>query len=222
MLMESARQEVVFFGLSLYEDGLTEGTSGNLSVYDPAEGLMAISPSGIPYEETRTEDVVVMDLAGRIVDGEAKPSSEHGLHRAIYRARPELCGIVHAHAMYCTTLACLGEPLRAVHYAIADAGAATLPLVPYHTFGTEALAKDTARALGDTARGLLMANHGMIACGDDLASAYSLARTMEWCAELQWRCMAAGEPNYLSDAQMEDAVARFSTYGQQDGSRTSY
>ncbi len=222
MLMEKERQAIVDYGNRLITDGLTSGTAGNISIYDPSTGYMVIGPSGIPYADTRPEDVVVMDLNGNIVEGMRKPSSEFGLHGGIYRRRPDLHALVHAHSVYCTTLACMGEPLRSVHYAIADAGVATLPLARYETFGTAALAEAVGEAIGDQAKGLLMANHGMIAGGDDIKSAFGLALTMEWCAQIQWRCMCAGKMNVISDEQMEDAFAKYKTYGQTPGKTSGY
>ena len=140
MLMKTAREQIVSYGNRLIEDGLTVGTAGNISVYDPESGYMAISPSGIPYADTLPEDIVIMDLDGHVVEGDRKPSSEFALHSAFYKEDPDLGAVVHTHSMFCTVLACMGEPLRAVHYAIAGAGTSEIPLVPYHTFGTPELA----------------------------------------------------------------------------------
>ena len=88
MKMRSARQEIVEYGKMLFESGLTSGTAGNLSVYDPKTGFMAISPSGVPYEETKPEDIVITDLEGNIIEGTNKPSSECGLHaHRVYERR---------------------------------------------------------------------------------------------------------------------------------------
>ena len=221
MFMEEERALVTAYGLRMISEGLAAGTSGNISVYNPETGYMAISPSGVPYEDTKAEDIVIMDLDGHIIDGAKKPSSEYELHSNIYKLRSDIRALVHAHSTYCTTLACMGEPLRAVHYAIADAGVATLPMAPYETFGTPQLAGAVAEAVGDKAKGLLMANHGMIAGGGSLNEAFSLALTMEWCAQIQWRCMCAGRMNVLTDEQMDAAFKRYSSYGQkkpEDGS----
>jgi len=218
--MEQARKEISEYGKLLIEKGLTEGTSGNLSIYDPQSRLMAISPSGIPYEEIRPEDVTVMDLQGNIIDGIRKPSSEHGLHSAVYRVRGDAAAVVHAHPVYCTTLACMGSPLEAVHYAIAEAGSVMMPLVRYETFGTPELAAAVEEKIGSS-RGLLLANHGMLACGGSMKEAFGLTRTMEWCAQIQWRCMCAGGPRILSAEQMEKAVERYRNYGQQEAGAKS-
>lgn len=221
MLMEKERQLVVDYGNRMTKDGLTIGTAGNISICDRDHGRMVISPSGIPYGETKPEDIVVMDLEGHVLEGKNKPSSEHELHAVIYRTRPDLSAVVHTHSMYCTTLACMGQNLVSVHYALADAHVDTIPLVEYHTFGTAALAEAVAKGLEGETRGLLLANHGMVACGDSIRSAYGLALTMEWCAQVQWRCLAAGTMNVLTKEQMADVMEAYKSYGQvrADGTR---
>ena len=215
MLMEKERMAIVEYGKRLITDGLTAGTAGNISIYDPKLKLMAISPSGIPYADTRPEDVVIMDLDGNIVEGYNKPSSEHGLHAVFYKEKKEACAVVHAHSMYCTTLACLGKPIESVHYAIAEAKADTVPLVRYETFGTPELANAVAETLRvNESHALLLANHGLITYGDSIKSAFGLALTCEWCAEVQWRCMSVGTPKVLSHAQMEEVMEHYKTYGQ--------
>ncbi len=214
MMMKTAREQIVAYCSRMAADGLTLGTAGNISIYDPELHCMAISPSGIPYSETDPKDVVIMDLDGNIVEGDRKPSSEYALHSVFYKADIGACAVVHTHSMYCTTLACMGEPLRAVHYAIAEAGTDIIPLVPYHTFGTPELAQAASEALQTKSRGLILANHGMCASGDSLKSAYGLALTMEWCAQVQWRCLSAGKMNVLTGEEMAVAMEHYKTYGQ--------
>ena len=213
MYMERERLQIVEYGKKMSASGLSRGTSGNLSIYDPETGYMAISPSGIGYFETEPEDVVILDLAGRIIEGSRKPSSEAGMHAAFYRARPELRAVVHTHSTFCTVLACLHRPIEALHYVIADTGADTVPCAPYALFGTPELAEAAVAACG-AGNAVLLANHGMVACGQSLAAAFSLAENVEALAELQWRCLCAGGAEPLSTAQMAEVRERFKTYGQ--------
>ena len=145
MLMQEERELVVEYGRKMSTDRLSTGTSGNISVCNAEKGLMAISPSGMDYFSTTPEDVVITDLEANIVDGVRKPSSEWALHTAFYRHKPHARAVVHTHSMYCTTFAVLGQPLRAVHYAIGDTGAATVPCAPYRLFGTAELAEAAIR-----------------------------------------------------------------------------
>ena len=213
MILKELREQITEYGKRMCAAGLSIGTSGNLSILDPETGYMAISPSGIGYFETEPEDVVVMIPGGEIAEGKRKPSSEHALHAAIYRARPDARAIVHTHSRFCTTFACLGEPLPPVHYAMASGGVREVPCAPYATFGTPELAAVTAEAMR-TSNAVLMANHGMTALGPDLPGAFALAENVEFVAELAWRARCIGTPRVLTEEQMEEAITRFGSYGQ--------
>lgn len=215
MLMEKERALIAEYGRKMSSAGLSRGTAGNISIYDPALGYMAISPSGVGYFETEPEDVVVLDLDGNVVDGKRKPSSEYGLHAGFYRAKAaEGClAIVHTHSDYATTLACMGEPIRAVHYVIATSGTHEIPLCPYTTFGTPELAKMAVETCKE-GRAVLLANHGLVAFGVDLAKAFNLAGNLESLAKTQWQCMCTGKMNVLTKEQIDKVMVRFQTYGQ--------
>lgn len=213
MLMADRRREIADYGRRMSSDGLSGGTSGNLSVYDAESGYMAITPSGLSYFDIKAEDVVVMTLDGRIIDGARKPSSEHGLHAAFYMNKPEARAVVHAHSVYCTVLACLRMPIKAVHYAIAAAGTDEVPCAGYATFGTPELADMAIRACGKS-RAVLLANHGLVACGESLEHTFDLAVSMEFAAGIQWRAMCAGKPVILSGCEMDEVIKAFGVYGQ--------
>ena len=213
MLMEKERNLIVEYGKKLITENLTDGTGGNISIYDPETGYFAISPSGIDYFKTNPEDVVVMDLDGNIIDGDKKPSSEKDLHAEMYRIKPDVRSVVHTHSMFCTTLACLGEPIRSVHYVLADAATDVVPVTPYVTYGTKDLALAAAETIGD-GKATLLGNHGMLAVGKDLPEAFSIARECEWIAQIQWRCMAVGKANILPRDEMERVMEKFKTHGQ--------
>ncbi|MDD5922792.1 MAG: L-fuculose-phosphate aldolase [Eubacteriales bacterium] len=213
MFMQEEREQVVSYGRKMSQDRLTAGTSGNISILDREKGYMAISPSGIGYFDVRPEDVVIMDLDANIVDGNRKPSSEWALHTAFYKKRADAGAVVHTHSIFCTTLSVLGEPIRPVHYMMADAGVKEIPLAPYVTFGTKELADAAMQAIGGS-KAVLLANHGIIVCGENIESAYGLAVNLEFTAEIQWRAEACGTPHVLTDSEMDAALLRFRHYGQ--------
>lgn len=217
MLMEEERTQIVEYGKKMSAAGLSVGTSGNISIYDSETGYMAISPSGLGYFDTKPEDVVVMDLDGAIIDGARKPSSEHGLHTIVYQNRPEARAVVHTHSPYATTLACLHQTLKPVHYVIMGASVNEVPLVPYVTFGTPELAEAVGEVLvaNPKTRVVLLANHGDVCYQASLPKAFGLATNIEFTAQIQWQCLCAGEPRYLTDEQMASAMERSKTYGQQ-------
>ena len=213
MLMEKERQLLIEYGKKMVNDHLTAGTGGNLSILDRSTGLMAISPSGIDYFETKLEDIVIMNLDGDVVEGTCKPSSELNLHIALYKKKPEITAVVHTHSTYCIVLSTLDMPIKAVNYILADAGTPSVPVAPYRRFATQELADAVADSIGDS-NACLMANHGLSTCGKNLQSAYSLARECEWIAEIQWRAMCIGKPNIINDREMMEVFKDVATYGQ--------
>lgn len=213
MIMEKERNLVVEYGKKLVTENLTDGTGGNISVFDPEQGLMAISPSGMDYFSIKPEDVVIMNLDGEIVDGDRKPSSEKDLHLEIYKNKPGMTAAVHTHSMFCTVLGCLGQPIYSVHYVLADAATDVVPVTPYVTYGTKELALAAVKTMGD-AKATLLANHGFISCGKDIGDAFGIARECEWVSQIQWRCSCIGQPNILPKDEMERVMIKFQSHGQ--------
>lgn len=207
------KKELVEYGKKMSAEGLSSGTSGNLSIYLKEEGVVLITPSGIGYFDTEPEDIVVMDLEGNILEGKRKPSSEWHLHTLFYKNKPEAGAVVHTHSKYCTTLSTLRMPIKAVHYVIADAGTDEVPCAPYRRYGTEELAKVAVETAGEN-NAVLLANHGIVVCGKNLKSAYGLAKGMEYVAEIQVTAMSVGEPVVLTKEEMEEVMEGFKTYGQ--------
>jgi L-fuculose-phosphate aldolase len=210
--MRRERAEVVRFGVRLLSAALTTGAGGNLSVLRRDTGLVAVTPSGVEYPAMKPGDVVVVDLDGRVQEGRLQPTSELAFHLALYRARADVNAVVHTHSPWATTVACLGWELPAVHYLVGFSGK-KVPLALYATFGTSTLARSAAEALGDF-NAVLLANHGLIAVGPDLARAFAVAEEIELVARIYLQAKAVGEPVILSDDEMDRVVARFRTYGQ--------
>lgn len=212
MILEKQRIEIVEYGKKIVNCGLTKGTGGNLSIFDRENGLIAISPSGIDYFDITVEDIVIMDLKGRIVEGNKKPSSEFQLHKIFYERRTDIDAIIHTHTMYATTISCLNWDLPAVHYMIALAGR-NVRCADYATFGTMELAENAYAAMEDR-RAVLLANHGLLAGAQTLANAFNITEEIEYCAELYYRTKAIGNPVILSDDEMTLMAEKFKSYGQ--------
>ena len=213
MIMQKEREAVVEYGKTMFSKGLTNGTTGNISVYNREEGLMAISPSGIDYFSTTPEDVVIMRLDGTVVDGERKPSSEVHLHSEIYKSRTDVNAVVHTHSDNSTVMSCLRLELPSVHYMLAPIGGTSVPCARYATFGTQELANNAVEAMGTT-KACFLANHGLLTCDVNLAKALSLAEKVEWIAGLYLRAKALGEPFILDDEEMARVAERHKSYGQ--------
>ena len=212
MKLELEREKIIKYVKKLVTSGLTKGTGGNLSIYNPEEGLMAISPSGIDYFDIRLEDVVVMDLEGNVVEGYRKPSSEYAMHKIFYEKRDDIFSVVHCHSVYSTTMSILREQLPASHYMIAQADK-NVRCSEYATYGTKELAENAFTAMKDR-YGVLLANHGLLTGADCIENAFNTAEELEYVAETYYRARSIGEPVILSDNEMEKMQKKFKTYGQ--------
>ncbi len=174
---------------------------------------MAVSPSGIDYFETTAADVVVMDLAGNVVDGRRKPSSEYELHRIFYVRRQDIDAVVHTHSVYATVLATLRQPLPAASYLVAYSGL-DVRCAEYASFGTTELAERTFDAMNERFA-VLMANHGLLTGSKDILNAFNIAEQIEYCAEVYVKARAIGDPVILDQKEMEKMIVKFSSsYGQ--------
>jgi L-fuculose-phosphate aldolase len=121
--------------------------------------------------------------------------------------------IVHTHSLYCTSVACLRRPIPAIHYMIVATGGDEVPCAAYATFGTAEFAANAVAALG-RGRACRLANHGMIALGDDLPSALRLAADVETLAAQYWHAAQLGAPHVLDRAELDRVRAQFTRYGQ--------
>ncbi len=207
------REQVVAACRDLARLGLTHGTSGNISVRRGASSLF-ISPTGLPYEALEADDIPLLDYSGRW-RGRRQPSSEWRFHRDIFQARAEAGAIVHTHSRYATALACTGRGIPAFHYMVAVAGGGDIRCAPYHIFGSQELS-DAAVAALHGRRACLLANHGVIALGANLAAALTLAGEVENLAAQYCAALTLGGTRLLDDAQMLPVLEKFRTYGRRD------
>jgi L-fuculose-phosphate aldolase len=210
---ERTRHEIAETGRRLEAEGLLSTTAGNLSARVAPERI-AITPTAIPYPRVQAADVVITDLAGNVVDGERRPSSELPFHTAIHRARPDVGGVVHTHSPYATTLAVMRRPIPAVHYVIASFGVTEIPVVGYETYGSDALAQRLEEVAASGANGALLANHGAVAFGASLEQAAMHASLLEFLAATYYRALVAGGPVLLPDDEIARVMRRYETHGQ--------
>lgn len=193
--------------------GLTYGTSGNVSVRRDSDGFF-VSPTGMSYETLEPDDVPLVMLDGAWY-GRRRPSSEWRFHRDIMASRSDVGAIVHAHSRYATALACTGRGIPAFHYMVAVAGGADIRCASYHTFGTQELSDAALKAL-EGRKACLLAHHGIIAVGSDVAAALKLAGEVESLAAQYCAALALGDVGYLDEAEMSRVVEKFRGYGRQD------
>jgi L-fuculose-phosphate aldolase len=203
------RRELVHIANKLDARGLNRGTSGNLSAR--FGGGMLITPSGMGADGLTEDDIVFVHMDGTS-RGRWQPSSEWLFHRDIYAQRPEMAAVVHTHSLAATALACLRKDIPPVHYMIALIGGDSIRCADYATFGTQKLSDNALLALHGR-KACLLANHGMIAVGNNLDDAFKITVEVETLSEIYLRTLQAGEPMLLSEQEFQDAQSRFAGYG---------
>jgi len=170
------RRRLIKTACSLQQNDLGVGTAGNFSVR-VKEGYL-ITPTGVDYDELIPESIVTMGLQGEVVSGDLKPSSEWRFHQDIYTNRQKVNAIVHTHSPFATGLSCTRQGIPSFHYMVAIAGGDNIRCAEYATFGTRELSENALVALQDRCA-CLLANHGVIATGEDIAAAFKLAQYVE-------------------------------------------
>jgi L-fuculose-phosphate aldolase len=207
---KAEREQVATACVHLAATGLVHHTAGNVSVR--AGDRVAITPTGADLATLTAADVTLIDLAGRVIDGDLAPTSELDLHLAVYE-RYGAGAVVHTHAPVSTALSCVLDELPCVHYEMLMLGGA-VRVAPYQTFATPELAAAAVEAL-DGRTAALLANHGTIAFGTDLDAAVRATELLEWAATVYWRAAQIGTPRVLdkhaSQAVIDVAIAR--SYG---------
>ncbi|MBX0297123.1 class II aldolase/adducin family protein [Haloarcula nitratireducens] len=206
------RNAICEYGRSLLEDDLTTGTGGNLSARLD-DDLVAISPSGIPYDDVTPADVPVVKTDGTVVEGEVEPSTELPMHLAVYESRPDVGGVVHTHSPYATTFASLGESIPASHYLISFTGT-EVPVAEYETHATTELGEAAVESLGEEFNATLLRNHGVLTADESLDDAYTVALMVEYCARIHHQAKAIGDPEILPDDEIDRLSDKLDAYGQ--------
>jgi L-fuculose-phosphate aldolase len=205
------RESLVDHGRRMVHDGLVDGVSGNLSAR--AGDLIAITPSGVPYQDMAPADICLVRPADGSTATGGRPSTETPMHLAVYRAT-DAAAIVHTHSPFVVALSTVLDELPAVHYAMAGLGG-LVRVTPYARFGTQELADGAVAALrGRTA--VILRNHGALTYGATLEQAYDRARTLEWLASVYWHARMAGRPKTLTAAQLDEVreATRAIRYGE--------
>lgn len=198
--VDERRGEIAAACRRLAADGLVIGTAGNVSVR--VDDVIAITATGAAFEQMTADDVSIVDASGQVVLGSLAPTSELELHLGIYRDFGA-GAVVHTHAPMATAVGCVVDVLPCVHYQMMLLGG-DVRVAPYATFGTPELAANVHAAL-DGRTAALMANHGAVTYGDDLAKAVDLALLLEWACTVYWRAASIGTPRTL-DAAAQVAV----------------
>lgn len=193
--------EVLAANVALPRHGLVVGTSGNASARDPETGLVAIKPSGVPYETMTADDLVVLDLDGTVVDGRLSPSADTATHLHLYRERADVGAVIHTHSTHAMAWAATGEPIPAYFTSMADTFGGRVPCGGYATIGGEQIAAEVLRVCGRSPA-VLMANHGVFCLAADLRRTLHAAMTVEEVAHAAFVARALGHPREIPPAEV--------------------
>jgi len=213
-MLEKLKEELVQLHLELPKNNLVMWTGGNVSARDAETGRVVIKASGIRYEDMQPEHMVVVDMNGKMVEGDFKPSSDVYSHLYIYKHRPDVGGVVHTHSRYATAFAAVGKAIPCVLTAMADEFGGPIPCGGFAQIGDEAIGKVVVDSLGKSPA-VLLKNHGVFTIGNNAASAVKAAVMTEDVAATVWMAMQIGRPDVIPQEDVDKLHHRYThVYGQ--------
>jgi L-ribulose-5-phosphate 4-epimerase len=214
--VKAAREDVSALHALLVRYNLVAWTAGNVSGRVGGADLFVIKPSGVDYDDLSPQNMVVCDLHGTVVDGEHAPSSDTAAHALIYRAMPEVGGVVHTHSGYASAWSAVAEPIPCVLTAMADEFGGEIPIGPFALIGNEDIGEGVVRTLEDhRSPAVLMQNHGVFAIGADARAAVKAAVMCEDVARTVYLARQLGEPVPMAQADIDSLYDRYqNVYGQ--------
>jgi L-fuculose-phosphate aldolase len=198
---EQIKQDVLDAAKQLLRTGLVEGTSGNLSAR-LSDGRVVMTPSSLDYEAMTLDDLVVVDLEGKVLQGDRPPTSEKALHLACLRAHDDIGSVIHSHAMYASMFAITHQPIPCVIEEFDIYVGGEVKVANYELTGSDELGEEVARHVADRGA-VLMANHGLLTVGRNIGDAMKVAQLVERTAEIIWGARALGEVVPLPDDTLE-------------------
>ena len=190
MRLPDLREAVLRTALQVQQSGLVRGTSGNVSARDRETGLVAITPSALPFDDLAPEDIVLVDVDRSVVEGRREPSSEVPLHTAVYGARADIAAIVHTHSPFATAFAVMNRDIPEITVPLALNG--RVRCLPFRLPGSDELALVIKEGVQRGGTCFLLQNHGVLCCGLDLKKALDAAVYVEEGAQVACYVLAAG------------------------------
>jgi len=213
-MLEPLREKLWQLHLELPKNNLVAWTSGNVSERDKTTGYVVIKPSGIRYEDLRPEHMVVIDLEGKVIEGNLKVSSDTASHLYIYRNRPDVNGVVHTHSAYATAFAAVGKPIPVYLTSQADEFGGPIPCGGFALIGGEEIGKVVLESIGDS-KAVLLKNHGVFTVGSSAEAAVKAAVMVEDIARTVWLALQMGLPDEIPPEMVEKLHYRYThVYGQ--------
>lgn len=214
MLLKSLREKVISISLKMMKYNLVYGTWGNVSARDPETNYVALTPSGMEYDQLKPEDIVITDLDGKVVDGKRKPTIETPMHILMYRKRPEINGVIHTHSVFSTALSVANQNIPVVISEMASMVGGDVPVANYANCATDTLGCNALEAMGDRLA-VLLKNHGVLALGADLDTALNVALIVEDSAKVYYIAKTLGNVELVPESEIPVLQKGFyESYGQ--------
>jgi L-ribulose-5-phosphate 4-epimerase len=193
-MLEELREQLRLTALEMMKSGLVHGTDGNVSARDWDTGYIVVTPSGMPYEQIRTQDIVIVDVDGKVVWGQKKPSWETPMHTYVFKHNPQVGAVMHTHSYYAMLMSIAGLDLPPTTMNIAATFGGTVPCCPYVRTGSADVGRVALETMGETGKAVLLGNHGTLAIADDLATVLQISKTLEEGAKLHYQAACMGVP----------------------------
>lgn len=191
MLLIKLKEKVIEIALKAQKEKLIPLTMGNFSARDKDTGYVCITPSVMEYEKLKASDIVVVDMEGNVIEGERKPSIETPLHCSVYRKRGDVFGVSHTHSVFATAWASCSEGIPVVVAELAALIGGPVECAPYKPMGSVELAETAADHLKDK-HAILLANHGVLAVGPDIDTAFLNSVVVEEGAKIAYYAKQIG------------------------------
>ncbi len=182
-MLEDLKKEVHKAHIKLWENRLVMWTSGNVSARDPKTDLIVIKPSGVPYDKLLPDNLVIVDLNGKIIEGKLRPSVDMATHLYIYKHMPDVMSVIHTHSTYASAFAAVGKAIPVFLTAMADFFGCDIPMGELVLIGEEEIGKEIVNKIGNS-KAIIMKNHGPFTIGKSVDEALKAAIYLEESAKI--------------------------------------
>ncbi|MHA1896902.1 MAG: class II aldolase/adducin family protein, partial [Promethearchaeota archaeon] len=179
-------------------EGFIQGSAGNVSVRIPNSENIIITPSNVDYEKMTIEDLVILDINGKVIEGERNPSVEKNLHLGIYKEREDVGAIIHSHGENSIALSLVKDELPVIVEEFVPYVGGPVKVAEYAEAGSKELAQNILKALEDK-NAVIAKNHGNVCCGSHLQGALTVVRMVERVCGIYLKAAPLGEPTSLDE-----------------------